>query len=293
VGVDGKELNPFQWNHVRLNLPGTKGYDPGTTCWISKQREDGRIACDVFTFVDDEHILGLDDELAWQASHTFASKQSYLGLQDAGRKTHPCSKTCVAWVGVIVHITSKEKWLKMRAILEKWEAALAVGDPKLVHKELLADRAFLYVMRTYPALVPYLKGFHLTIKMWWGGRDVDGWKLKTGDNASNCSASSLSSLDVMQAGGRGLNLDFASTFMTGQVEDEDTAAAAANHCMCCKLGKEHVCAPADGITIPVPRLRDDVAALLKVTAFDLPPLHVVCPSWEVNVYYGFGDASGN
>jgi hypothetical protein len=46
-----------------LNLPGTKGYDPCTT-WISKWREDGRIAYDVFTFVDDERILGADEELA-------------------------------------------------------------------------------------------------------------------------------------------------------------------------------------------------------------------------------------
>jgi hypothetical protein len=56
--------------------------------------------------------------------------------------------------------------MKTRAILEKWEAALAVGNPELVHKELMADRGFLvYVTRTYPALVPDLKGFHLTIKM--------------------------------------------------------------------------------------------------------------------------------
>ncbi len=27
-GLDGKDLNPFQWAHVRLNLPGTKGYNP-------------------------------------------------------------------------------------------------------------------------------------------------------------------------------------------------------------------------------------------------------------------------
>jgi hypothetical protein len=31
VGVDGKELNPFQWNCVPLNLPGIEGYDPCTT----------------------------------------------------------------------------------------------------------------------------------------------------------------------------------------------------------------------------------------------------------------------
>jgi hypothetical protein len=111
--------------------------------------------------------------------------------------------------------------------------------------------------------------------------------LKTDDDASVCSAISLSSLKVTQAGGRGLNLDFASTFLVGQVEDEDTEAA--NHRMCGKLGKEHVYAPADGITFPVPRLRDDVMALLKLTAFDLPLLRVVRPSQVVLVYYGFGD----
>ena len=79
VGVDGKELNPFQWNHICLNLPGTEGYDPCTT-WISKRRKDGRIACNVFTVVDDERILGPDEELARQVSHIFASKQ--------GRHTH-------------------------------------------------------------------------------------------------------------------------------------------------------------------------------------------------------------
>ena len=27
-GVDDKELNPFQWDYIRLNLPGMDGYDP-------------------------------------------------------------------------------------------------------------------------------------------------------------------------------------------------------------------------------------------------------------------------
>ena len=78
--------------------------------------------------------------------------------------------------------------------------------------------------------------------------------------------------------------------MAGQVEDKDTAAA--DHWMCGKMGKEHVYAPADGITFPVPRLRDDVAALLKLAVFDLPPLRVVCPSWVEHIYYCFGDAPG-
>ncbi len=120
VGWDGKEINPFQWKGVHLNLPGTKDYDPCVT-WISKRCKDGRIACDIFTFVDDERVVGPDEALTWQTSHVLASKQSYLGIQDAARKARPCSQTMGAWVGSIVHVldglgvcvlTSKEKWAK-------------------------------------------------------------------------------------------------------------------------------------------------------------------------------------
>jgi hypothetical protein len=92
VWCDGKELNPFQWRRIGLNLPGTKDCNPCVS-WITKRREDGRIACDILTFVDDERVVGPSKELTWQASHVLASKQSYLGIQDAPRKARPCSQT--------------------------------------------------------------------------------------------------------------------------------------------------------------------------------------------------------
>ncbi len=85
VGLDGKELNPFQWERVELNLPGTKEYDPCVS-WITKKQKDGQMACNVFTFVDDERVVSPIEELTWQVSHAMASKQSYLGIQDAARK---------------------------------------------------------------------------------------------------------------------------------------------------------------------------------------------------------------
>ncbi len=187
IGLDGKELNPFQWAHIKLNLPGTREYNP-CTLWMTKVRADGRVACDVFLFVDNERVTGPDEELTWKASHVLASKQSYLGIENAGRKAQPCSKQPGAWVGAIVHVllslgvcvlTLAEKWNKMKMILKKWWDQLTPsngGEPlRLPHKELLADRGFLfYVTRTYPAMVPYLKGFHLTIEMWRGGRDAEG-----------------------------------------------------------------------------------------------------------------------
>jgi len=51
-------------------------------------------------------------------------------------------------------------------------------------------------------------------------------------------------------------------------------------------------APGDGLTAAAPRLKEDIAALIKLSNFELPPLRVARPSRVVHVYYGFGDASG-
>jgi hypothetical protein len=202
--------------------------------WISKRREDGQLACDVFTFVDDERVVGPTEELTWQASLALTSKQSYLGIQDAARKAQPCSQTTGAWAGAIVHVlnelgvcvlTSKEKWLKMQGILEKWRLVLAEPNAKLSHKKLLSDRGFLvYVTRTYPAMVPYLKGFQLTIKMWQGSWDADGWKLKQGDDSLITSLTMVGELNISRVGTHGLDLDKAATYSRTLGTDEDEAA---------------------------------------------------------------------
>jgi hypothetical protein len=47
--------NPYRWNRIRMNLPGQLDYDPRLP-WVSKVRdEDGRIASDLFSFVD-KHV---------------------------------------------------------------------------------------------------------------------------------------------------------------------------------------------------------------------------------------------
>ncbi len=128
IGLDGKELNLFQWKCIRLNLPGTREYNPCTS-WMTKVRADGQVACNIFSFVDDVKVTGPDEELTRQASHVLASKQSYLGIQDAGWKARPCSKQPGAWAGGVVHVlpslglcvlTSSEKWTKLKTMLKKW-----------------------------------------------------------------------------------------------------------------------------------------------------------------------------
>ncbi len=225
VGLDGKELIPFQWQHVHLNLPGTRDYDPCLS-WVSKMQLEGCAACKIFSFVNNERVTGPDKELTWQASHVLAAKQAYAGIQDAGRKARPCSRQPGAWVGAIVHIvpdlgvcvlTSAEKWAKLKAILKKWwdvpTAAKEDEELRLSHKELLLDKGFLvYVTLMYPTMVPYLKGFHLTIEMWRGGRDAEGWKLQGGDDGSASSAQSLSSLDATRAGHDSLDLSLEASY---------------------------------------------------------------------------------
>jgi hypothetical protein len=206
--------------------------------------------CEVFTFVDNKQVVDPTKELTWQASHALASKQSYLGIQDAARKARLCSQTTGAWAGAIVHVldkfgvcvlTSKAKWMKMQGILEKWRMALATPASRLSNKELLLDRGLLvYVTWTYPAMVPYLKGFHLTIKMWWGGggRDADGWMLKEGDDLLIVSLQLVSSLNVSRAGAHGMDLNMGALYSPLLGTDEDEATI--NHRLGVKAGSKHL-----------------------------------------------------
>eukprot|EP00956_Cyclotella_meneghiniana_P014553 scaffold21828_cov62-Cyclotella_meneghiniana.AAC.2 len=269
--------NPFHWEEIRLNMPGTVDYDP-TQSWIMKLRADGMSACDFFTFVDDERVKGPTEDLTWQASHTMAAKQAYLGVQDAARKADICTQQPRAWAGAVVHVTpdkgvcvltSEEKWLKMKQILKKWHDEIAGGASDLDHKSFLSDRGFLvYVSQAYPALVPYLKGFHLTAEMWRGNRDEDGWKLPHKQPEND------------QAGVPG-----------GGVFDRDEDEARARYSTR-KQGGEILYAPTSGRTPPAPRLLADLKALLTLTNSTLPPLRVARPNHVLHVYYGFGDASG-
>jgi hypothetical protein len=266
--------NPFHWEKVVLNPPGP-GYVP-TKPWVYKVRMDSSMASDMFTFVDDERVTGATEELTWQASHTVGGKQAYLGIQDAARKVGPCSQTPRAWAGAVVHVvpdlgvcvlTSEEKWLKLKHIVGKYLALVLSGEEELNHKDLLSDRGFLvYVTRAYPGMVPYLKGFHLTIEMWRGNRDAEGWKLPS---------KALESAMI-----RDIDL--------GPMDDDAAELAYLMRKKATMVAR----APESGTTKIAPRLLSDLRALQALTSTPLPPLRVVRPTRVVQVLYGFADASG-
>ena len=118
----------------------------------------------------------------------------------------------------------------------------------------------MYATRMYPAMVPYLKGFHLTIKMWRGGRDAEGWKLWEGDTDLVTSNQSLSNLDTTRGGCHCLDLSLMASYSVQQSEDEDVARV--NHQFNLKGGGDKVYSPVKGFTTPVPKFKNNIAALM-------------------------------
>jgi hypothetical protein len=178
--------NAFRWDTVRLSLPGSEEYDPRLP-WISKLRlSDGKLAADIFIYVDDARVTGPTKEACWQATRQAASTANSLGIQEAARKRRWGTRRPGAWAGSIVESTaegvfvtvSQEKWEKSRRYIGEIISELKNSDGILDFKALERKRGFLiYVTRTYPSMVPYLKGIHQTLDSWRPNRDKDGWKL--------------------------------------------------------------------------------------------------------------------
>jgi hypothetical protein len=75
------EENIFQWVRVRLNLPGNLDYDPNLP-WVLKVQVDGRIAADLFAFIDNLRPTGPGAKECWRAARRAESILNWLGLQD-------------------------------------------------------------------------------------------------------------------------------------------------------------------------------------------------------------------
>jgi hypothetical protein len=55
MGNRKHEKNPFQWYHVKLNLPSTSEYDPSIPR-VRLIRKDGDVASGFVTFFDDGRV---------------------------------------------------------------------------------------------------------------------------------------------------------------------------------------------------------------------------------------------
>ena len=205
LGDRTEKGNPFEWERVVENLPGTPSYD-GRFPWIYKVRKDGRLAGDTRRFMDDLRNSAPTRRLAWEASTRIGKVTSWLGQQDAPRKRRPPSQTPGAWAATVVStinnevmkFVTQEAWNKAKQrvlwlayytgcqvdrkeVDTKLEQELKL-QPKeekgfLIHKIAEKYRGYLvHISATYEAIVPYLKGLHLTLDSWREGRDEEGWK---------------------------------------------------------------------------------------------------------------------
>jgi hypothetical protein len=189
LGDPKDSLNVFQWEEVRLNLPGM------AESWVAKVREDGRVAADLFIYMDDFCPTGPDAEECWRDSRRVASICNHLGIQDAPRKRRGVSRSPGPWTGSMVYrddaeagvrvLVSRKKWAEAKQLLETLHGLMLTSE-WVDHKVLERIRGFLvYVARTYTPLTPFLMGLPMTIDGWRPGRDEDGWGLMEAEMAAN------------------------------------------------------------------------------------------------------------
>jgi hypothetical protein len=229
--------NPFHFDTVSLNLPGDPEYDPRQPRLQRLVNSSGKRAAMIVSYVDDMRAAGSTTKECWVIMHAVGSMVS--------TDVH----------GVAVRAT-QEKWekikMQVRQILEQVEA----GQP-LERKFLESVRGSLvYLHRTYPALTPYVKGFHLSIDAWRPDRDADGWRILT-----------TTSIDTP-------------SIAPSDAPPKDPATNTSNMPL----------VPPPFVT-PVPRLKNDLLSLLALFSSPSPPLRYIRSMNIMETKYGFADAS--
>ena len=182
------QCNAFRYDHVRLNLPGDPKYNPELP-WLCKMNKD-KEACDVVEYMDDIRPFGEGEMEVRKAGKRASQVVQYLGQQSADRKYRPPSQEPGPWCGSFLRVyngsvwvyVSKDKWIKGKRFVDRWLEELldeSNSEQLLEFKDLESGRGFLvYLGRSYPSIVPYLKGIHLTLDSWRKHRDKEGWKEK-------------------------------------------------------------------------------------------------------------------
>jgi hypothetical protein len=119
------DKNVFRWAEVRMNLPGSVLYDPMVKLVSKVRTEVGRVAADLFIYIDDFRPTAPSEQECWQAAQKVGSTLNFLGLQEAPRKYRPGILTPVPWSGSMAYtndggvrvLIAKKKWDKGKVII--------------------------------------------------------------------------------------------------------------------------------------------------------------------------------
>jgi len=132
--------NPFHWDRVVFNLPGSRGYRSDLP-WVMKLRRDGHLAAEIFVYVDDGRPTGHSPAITWRAARAYGSGCSRRGIQDASRKRTSPTETPGPWAGTVTHteggsvlgMVSQEKWDKTKHLIDEPAASSEdAGDKGLL-----------------------------------------------------------------------------------------------------------------------------------------------------------------
>jgi hypothetical protein len=175
-------------------------------------------------------------------------------------------------------LTSQEKWDRLKDICTHWLDLLEQGETFLVHKKLQYDHGFMvYVNQAYSRMKPYLKGFHLLLETWRGGRDEEGCKIKTEKEGKT---SAQVAKDLLEGDEGGLEVfadreEVKTRFLTQVWSDNE----------------DRMTEPPVGLTKAVPRFKDDLAVLLSLAVGEQPAIRHTRSHHTLAAYYGFSNAA--
>ena len=256
--------NIFYWSDLRVNLPGTAEFNPTLPTCYKWDNIKQQFSPSFVIYVDDARTSGSTEHDCIGASRRLASICNHLGIQDAARKRRFPSQIPSVWCGAkslttsdgIYTSTTSEKWSKGQGIFKRIREEYESKGNWLNRKLLEKDRGFLiHLSRTYPGMIPFLKGIHHTLESWRFGRDHNGWKWSTPEWEVYLQDNKIK-------------------------EDRGSYLKKKNRGSAPQLVK--------GVT----RLMDDIMSLQHIFRSNSPPLRLVRSGKLTQPLYMFGDASG-
>ena len=109
--------NPYRWDNIKTNFPGSENYDPTQPRLCKRIGE--LIAAILEVFVDDIRTIGPTMDHCRSATRRASQLLQYLGQQDAARKYRPPHTTPGPWCGSFIAIRDRCVWgLRFRGKME-------------------------------------------------------------------------------------------------------------------------------------------------------------------------------
>jgi len=252
------EQNIFRWDDIDLNLPGDPVYQPGLPWICKRQKSDGCIACDFVTYVDDMRSGGNGWIEARKVSRTIDMKLNYLELQDAARKRRDPSQQPGPWAGSVVGI--EEGVVYVIVTQECWDKAKMMVKWMCRDVES-SDEVDFKILESYRGFLVYFSRTYPACVPYLKGihLTLDSWRPWRKEDGWKYSLRDIRTM----------------------LEGADVGEAIG-------CGEK----PPGRVRV-VPRLRDDLGALMELLEPETPPKRTVRPKQGASVVYGFGDASGS